>query len=93
MKTFPYSRERTTEKLSKDTWVTFMPIDQMMDVYYLMEKDPKSETAKKFRLQEGKTSIREITQNMAGYFKGTQENLGKLEDAIADKMVQPFDNI
>lgn len=47
MKTFPYSHERTIEKLSKDTWVTFMPIDQMMDVYHLIEKHPKSEKAKK----------------------------------------------
>lgn len=25
-------------------------------------------------------------------FKGTEENLGKLEDAVVDQIVQPFDN-
>lgn len=40
---------------------------------------------------ERKVSIREIKQNMA-LFKGTEENLGKLEGAIVDRMVQPFSN-
>lgn len=44
-----------------------------------------------YRFQERKVNIREIKQNMA-LFKGTEEYLGKLEDAVVDQIVQPFGN-
>lgn len=67
-----------------------MPVDQVMDsTSFGWKGSPKVDKQRQFRPQEGKLNIRETKQNIA-LFKGMQNNLGKLEDAVVDQIVQTF---